>query len=207
MVLTKEHTYRGELINELIIKHKLSSVLELGVDAGFTWNQLKFSDKTGIDSNKKILEYELNDVSKIVITTTDNFFSTNTRKFDLIFIDAYHEKLQVYRDFQNSFECLNDNGIILLHDIFPKNKQGTVISGHGDIFELWMGMYESYELYTHIDINNDDTVGIFYKTLNPIWHDLFLDDFEHFWANRAKYIYDICQNRDYNGENLCLKKY
>jgi predicted O-methyltransferase YrrM len=43
----------------------------------------------------------------------------NTEKFDIIFIDAYHKYEQVVKDFENSIACLEDRGIIFLHDTDP----------------------------------------------------------------------------------------
>tara|TARA_B100000886_G_scaffold289655_1_gene214822 strand:+ start:442 stop:792 length:351 start_codon:yes stop_codon:yes gene_type:complete len=48
--------------------------------------------------------------------TSDDFFRINKNKFDVIFIDGLHEYQQVVNDIENSLGCLNENGVILLHD-------------------------------------------------------------------------------------------
>tara|TARA_B100000963_G_scaffold305185_1_gene279287 strand:- start:2588 stop:3304 length:717 start_codon:yes stop_codon:yes gene_type:complete len=50
--------------------------------------------------------------------TSDNFFKNNEKKFNLIYIDGSHEISQVYRDLCNSWNCLEDNGIIICDDYF-----------------------------------------------------------------------------------------
>jgi len=206
--MNSEDVYRGKLINDLCETYGLSRVLELGVDKGFTWNQISCVDKIGVDANPNILNYDLRFKDKIQITTTDSFFQNNNCEFDLVFIDACHEKGQVYKDFKNSFECLSSNGIILFHDVFPRSEAGTKLSGHGNVYQLWMEMYNIYELFTYIDNYNDDSVGIFYKEKNPEWKDInsMNNTFQLFWENRDKYVYDICENENYK-EKPWLKKY
>ena len=56
--------------------------------------------------------------------TSDNFFSKNKEKFDLIYIDGAHEAMQVYKDINNAWDALSVNGIIICDDYFyhdPKN--------------------------------------------------------------------------------------
>ena len=48
--------------------------------------------------------------------TSDDFFKDNNKKFDAIYIDGYHNGSQVYKDFQNSWRVLNDNGVIIFDD-------------------------------------------------------------------------------------------
>ena len=49
---------------------------------------------------------------------SDSFFKQNKQKFDVIYIDGWHEAPQVYRDINNSWDCLNINGIIICDDYF-----------------------------------------------------------------------------------------
>ncbi len=48
--------------------------------------------------------------------TSDDFFKTNNKKFDVIYIDGYHKGSQVYKDFKNSWKVLNENGVIIFDD-------------------------------------------------------------------------------------------
>ena len=51
--------------------------------------------------------------------TSDLFFEVNNQNFDIVFIDGLHEYQQVKKDILNSINCLNPNGIVLVHDCFP----------------------------------------------------------------------------------------
>lgn len=50
--------------------------------------------------------------------TSDEYFTNNNEKFDIIYIDGWHEAPQVYKDINNSWDRLNLNGIIICDDYF-----------------------------------------------------------------------------------------
>ena len=50
--------------------------------------------------------------------TSDNFFSKNSEKFDLIYVDGSHTKSQVFKDIKNSWKILNIGGLIICDDFF-----------------------------------------------------------------------------------------
>lgn len=57
--------------------------------------------------------------------TTDDYFENikgSWIQIDLLFIDANHSKESVMKDFVNYFELVSNQGIILLHDWYPKNE-------------------------------------------------------------------------------------
>ena len=47
---------------------------------------------------------------------SSDFFKINNKTFDIIYIDGSHFYLDVYNDFKNSLNCLNDGGIIIFDD-------------------------------------------------------------------------------------------
>ena len=53
--------------------------------------------------------------------TSDKFFINNKDKYDVIYIDGWHEAPQVYKDINNCWNCLNENGIIICDDYFYGN--------------------------------------------------------------------------------------
>lgn len=53
--------------------------------------------------------------------TSDEFFTNNREKYDVIYIDGWHEAPQVYKDICNSWNCLNIGGIIICDDFFYGN--------------------------------------------------------------------------------------
>jgi hypothetical protein len=51
--------------------------------------------------------------------TSDDFFSRNAARFDLIFIDGLHLYEQVRKDIEHSLDVLEEGGTIVLHDCVP----------------------------------------------------------------------------------------
>lgn len=70
---------------------------------------------------------------------------------DLLFIDADHSKEAVLHDFQAFFPYVVDQGLIVLHDSYPKNKTYTDPKPCGDAYkaiEQLARQRDSYEMVT-----------------------------------------------------------
>ena len=50
--------------------------------------------------------------------SSDNFFLENQQKFDVIYVDGWHEAPQVLKDINNAWNFLNKNGILICDDYF-----------------------------------------------------------------------------------------
>jgi hypothetical protein len=170
---TTEHytdlAWKGKFINNLIQDLNYKKYLELGVANAETWNQISCECKLGVDLANNHRWH----IPGITCLSTDEFFQDLgiNKKFDLIYIDACHEKTQVKEDFYNSWNHLNENGVILLHDVNPPSKEGTSQSAHGDCFELWIEMVEKYPKNVAVFnaapgtamFNSVDTLGVYFK--------------------------------------------
>lgn len=179
------HDWKGFLINDLISDLNYKSYLELGVSVGESWKLISCENKIGVDNNINVA----NEFDGVVHSTTDDYFLNNQNKFDLIYIDALHEKNQVYKDFKNSFNVLNDSGIIIFHDINPLDISQTHFNSSGDIFELWIELSNTYKVYT-IKGTAGDSIGIFIKSENSKFIDIEVKDYTYqfFSENREKFI-------------------
>ena len=60
--------------------------------------------------------------------TSDKFFKNNSQKFDVIYIDGWHEANQVYKDINNSWDYLNVNGIIICDDYFYGDIKNNLVN-------------------------------------------------------------------------------
>ena len=120
--------YRGETIR------KLSKVCErlIAIDI----------DPLAINSVKKIRNCEpfLGTLQDYVVS------QSQISEFDLIFIDANHDIDAVLADFQVAVSLSSKNGLILLHDTWPKNMEftssalcGTAYLAPDRIRELYAG--------------------------------------------------------------------
>jgi hypothetical protein len=165
---------RSEVINYFMSALKLTSYLELGVEAGVTFNAVVANRKVAIDPAFKIAQSELKGASRQI--TSDAFFDSNlTDRFDLIFIDGLHTFEQSLRDALRSLPRLTENGILIIDDCYPSDYLAS-LRDHG-LCALakereglpdrnWMGdVYKTVlfinEFYDSLDFSYvQDTMGI-----------------------------------------------
>ena len=183
--------WRGIVFNKIIKELNYSSYLELGVHTGeLCYNIVNCQNKYGVDSNPNI------NLPNVSCYYTDEYFNVLDKniKFDLIYIDACHEKYQAYRDFYNSIDHLNENGMIIFHDIYPLTKEHASDTLNGNVYELWIELSKNYPNKTSTFIgfpgDQEGTIGIYFgnefdkNKINIIDH-----SYEYFFENITKYIY------------------
>lgn len=103
---------RYDIINHFIQSRNYASYLEIGTDRGESLRNVSAPIKVSVDPDPS--------TPATFHVTSDEFFANiNKAKFDIIFIDGLHEHNQVYRDIQNALRCLNEGGVIVLHDCLP----------------------------------------------------------------------------------------
>lgn len=124
----------NEFITCLCKALKVSSYLELGLEAGETFNIVSsFVPKcVGVDVNPLFIAKN----GEIFKMTTDEYFANNNMQFDFIFIDADHHYEQVRQDFVNSVKVLNHGGTIVLHDTDPAEKYLLEQRYCGDAYKI-----------------------------------------------------------------------
>ena len=111
-----EYLCRHDIINECILDNN-KNYLEIGVEYGQTFQNIKFLNKIGVDPSPKYIHHD------ILHKTSDLFFEELNKytKFDIIFIDGMHQTEYFLKDFINSIHVLNNNGILFVDDILPIN--------------------------------------------------------------------------------------
>lgn len=181
------YNWKAEFINAIAVGKGIKSYLELGIDKCHTFKQIIAEVKVGVD---------IDTVADNVCTMeTDKFFSENRATFDLIYIDACHEKQQVKRDFLNSYNRLNEDGIIIFHDIHPNSLNDTKFTACGNVYEFWMSMKDHYKIHavTNTLPDGKDGLGIFIKSENIEVFDFDIPDrsYEEYNSNRDQYSVDI----------------
>jgi hypothetical protein len=113
----KNHT---DLLNFIAGKVKAKYYFEIGVQhPARNFDRINVEHKIGVDP--EVSRYD------IIRTTSDNYFKESGDKFDLIFIDGLHEAEQVKRDIINSWDCLTEKGVILIHDCNPELEKHSLI--------------------------------------------------------------------------------
>jgi hypothetical protein len=116
---------RTDVINFLIDKYNYKTYLEIGVaNTALNFTHVNAEHKVGVDPGEVGgIQYNI---------TSDDFFTQNRSRFDIIFIDGMHEYHHVYRDITNSLKCLNDNGIVVMHDCNPTTEAMQLVPNTSD---------------------------------------------------------------------------
>lgn len=148
--------------HESFIEH-LASVLkpatyvELGLYHCDLFNRIVHHAQTlvGVDVNPEAGKFmSSSKKATFVNSTTEDFASAlraNPISIDMLFIDADHCKESVLKDFWNFLPFVNDHGIILLHDTYPKNLQYTDKGYCGDAYlaiEELKSLSDEFEMMT-----------------------------------------------------------
>jgi hypothetical protein len=177
-----DNFYRWDLIEYLIKKNNYKNYLEIGCDQNQLFSKVIIDNKIGVDpvSGGNIRK------------TSDDFFKENNDKFDIVFIDGLHTYEQVKKDILNSVNCLNVNGIILVHDCMPDSlgKQAVPrykMQWNGDVWKAIVDLRqkEDLDIYT---CEMDQGIGIITKKKNssllslnkPIHKIKFRDYFDNY---------------------------
>lgn len=113
--MSQDQVMRWDLINHQIHKHKYNRYLEIGVDDGSCFSQVRCRYKVGVDP---AASYPVRHP-----VTSDIFFRHNTEVFEIIFIDGAHYSDQVDKDIANAISVLAPGGSIILHDTNPQSEQ------------------------------------------------------------------------------------
>lgn len=134
---------RTDIINLLVKKLDANKYLEIGVDNGHNFENVECKYKLGVDPNPQS--------AALLIETSDDFFSRNRLKFDIIFIDGLHTREQSKKDILNSLNILNDNGIIICHDMNPEQESWQTPTYEGG---LWTG--ECWKAFAELRMSRSD---------------------------------------------------
>tara|TARA_B100000989_G_scaffold241640_1_gene188529 strand:+ start:453 stop:1130 length:678 start_codon:yes stop_codon:yes gene_type:complete len=152
--------FRWDLIDYLIKKNNYLNYLEIGCDDDQLFSKVKIKNKIGVDPVS----------GGNVRKNSDDFFFENKDKFDLVFIDGLHIYEQVKKDIINSLKCLNENGIILVHDCMPDSLSKQAVPRYkmkwnGDVWKAIVDLRqrEDLDIFT---CEIDQGIGIITKKKN-----------------------------------------
>ncbi|MCW0233207.1 MAG: class I SAM-dependent methyltransferase [Ferrovibrio sp.] len=124
--------FRHDIVNALLDLTNDRRYLEIGVNRGETFHNIRASHKVAVDPKF------LFDVSEAISanpeaeyheTTSDDYFenvAASTDTFDVVFLDGLHTFEQTLRDFNNAQFLLSNDGIILVDDVLPSGFQSAI---------------------------------------------------------------------------------
>lgn len=176
---------RTALINYIICNHPLGTnltYLEIGTSSNQNFNSIPIINKTGVDP----------EMGGNVRSTSDDFFKSQNKKFDLIFIDGLHTYEQVKKDFINSIKVINDGGVIILDDMIPRNwkeQQTPRIQSEwtGDVWKLLFDLKNLDGIYYKIILIDNGQCVVFPRDIKLtekfLLNDIKTKNFEYLYNN------------------------
>jgi len=192
-----ENVNRWDLIMKIIKFYNFKSYLEIGCDDDYSFKKIDVLEKTGVDP------YSGGNFKG----TSDEFFLQNKKKFDCIFIDGLHEYDQVCKDLDNSLNCINEGGIIFLHDALPANVHQQAVPRYKIIWngDVWKSIvyFRTRNDCDIVTCKIDHGVSIVRKIPNKDLLNININNFknlkfEDFYNNYQRYLrvidYDVIFN-------------
>ena len=127
ILLPNERSWHASFIGDIAKQMRPSAYLELGVYRGETFRKVsKWSEvSVGLDIDTVAIRSIRRVKNSIpVLGSISNIVGRSDlpKIYDLIFIDADHAKESVVEDFKAASSLLSRNGLILLHDTWPRNR-------------------------------------------------------------------------------------
>ena len=178
---------RFEVMNKIIKKKNYKNYLEIGCFKDENFKEIIIESKVGVDPVS----------GGTIRSTSDNFFKTNNKIFDIIFIDGLHYFDQVKKDIENALEALSETGIIIIHDCLPSRIRDQMIprsheNWNGDVWKVVVEFRTkiNVDVYTCVA---DHGLGIIFKKKNLNRLKLDLKDFkklkfEDYYYNYSKFM-------------------
>ena len=163
---------RIEIIQNIINKKKYQNYLEIGCDKNENFSKIKIKNKIGVDPLQ----------GGTIRKTSDEFFNSNTEKFDIIFLDGLHTYEQTIKDINNSLKFIKSSGVIIIHDCLPKKIWNQIVPriyGHwnGDVWKaiVHSRTYQNADTYTCIA---DHGLGLIFKRKNKNLLEIKIKEFK-----------------------------
>ena len=225
---------RVKLIQSLMKQKGLKNYLELGVFNGHVFFRVKSTFKIAVDPEFKF--DALRKIGKTIINpynlfnkyyskTSDDFFEQDApglfakNKIDIALVDGMHEYAYALRDVENILNYLNDDGVIIMHDCNPANKEaartyeewkekGMTGQWNGDVWKAIVHLRSTRKDIDVFVLDCDYGIGIITKrkpennlNFSPLQISSFT--YEEFNANRGQWI--NLKRADYSYEYFKLK--
>lgn len=177
--LTKQHVptagnWHVDLIIHLASVIKPKVYVELGLYQCELFNKvLPFADRLiGVDLSNQAGQYMRKSPKATFINSTTQEYchlaKSNGLSIDMLFIDANHSYQSVMDDFHAYFPLVKDDGIILLHDGYPKDANHAEPGYCGDCYKAIEELSKSRQEYEMVTIPTHPGLTVVRKRLKQI---------------------------------------
>lgn len=169
---------RTTIVQQLINRKNAHTYLEIGVERGTNFLQIRAPHKLAVDPHFKIPGGHKDGVGvHYVETTSDEFFEKHSHliqgKIDVAFIDGLHTYEQALKDVENVLKFLADDGVIVMHDCLPTSEAEACKYEHdakshpefknawtGDVYKTIMDLKAHHNDLEVFVVDQDHGVGI-----------------------------------------------
>ncbi len=122
---------RDEVISQVLELFHDPSYLEVGVNRGETFNNLRACKKVAVDP---VFLFDINAYStekslSFYQITSDKFFAEYAKdhgSFDVVYLDGLHTYEQTLRDLMNAIAFLKRDGVIIIDDVLPTSYDASL---------------------------------------------------------------------------------
>ena len=146
---------RIDVINFIVAWYDKHDYLEIGCRNDDCFREVKARNKIGVDPERGGTHR----------MTSDAFFDTCDKCFDIIFIDGDHHHSQVQRDLENALTHLKGDGFIVMHDCLPPSESYEKLDLCGTAWRVFAKARERFGLQA-VTANFDYGVGVIRRALN-----------------------------------------
>jgi len=148
-----------DVINILINLKKNANYLEIGVDQGHTFDNIKNTNlKHGVDPYGASENITHKMTSQLFFAMNNRFFK---QKYDVVFIDGMHLVEFIYAEILESLHILKKDGFIVLHDTCPYWEPAQLVleSDYKRILNTVISPKEKERLKWHENVAKSGIVG------------------------------------------------
>ena len=188
MQKTNTRLPRFKVVQTLLDLFPAPAYLEIGVNRGETFSNIKAARMTAVDPK---FRFDKNEwaasmpKAKFCEVTSDAFFQTCSDTFDVIYLDGLHTFEQTLRDFANAIEFLNAGGIILIDDVIPSSyhaampnlkesreliriRQDPSGAWMGDVYRLVFFIERFFQQYSYATVSQNHGQTVVWKKARAI---------------------------------------
>jgi len=176
------HFNRIALVNLLCAGRLDGHYLEIGCQGDLLFDAVAMKNKIGVDP-------EAGGTRRM---TSDDFFRSNSARFDVVFVDGLHVYDQVHRDVVNAIRFLRPGGWVAIHDMLPHDAVQEHVPNlspgpwSGDVWKVAFELISTDGVDFRI-VKVDCGVGVFRLTAP----DVLLPDFSaELCDKRFEYLYE-----------------
>lgn len=126
--IVEDGTFHEDLIAFLAARLKVQSYLELGVAQNETLQKVRRVCTGRMFAVDKVEPARKIPMVHYFIKSTEQFFAVDAAgyaPYDFVFIDADHRYESVKADFVAVWPHVTEQGLVVLHDTWPKDKEAT----------------------------------------------------------------------------------